>query len=387
MLLSHKIALQPNNKQRTYFMRACGTARFAYNWALAEWKRRYDAGEKVSEGLLRRELNAIKRERFPWMMDVTKCAPQAAIMNLGDAFKRFFAGQAAYPQFHKKGVHDGFELSNDQFHVRDLKIYIPKLGNVRLRERLRFDGKIMKATVSRTADQWFVSITVELPNPTTTRENQAAVGVDVGVTDLAALSTGEKIPGPKAHTGLLKKLRMLSKSLSRKQKGSQNFKKAKAKLARLHYRISCIRNDALHKLTTQLAKTYGTIAIEDLNVAGLVKNRRLSRRIMDNAFGEFRRQLTYKTALYGSQLAVADRFFASSKICSHCGHKLDILPLSIRKWQCPMCQSTHDRDTNAAINLKHWADSSAVLMPVERAAVKPAMKQEDNAKPSVVRFG
>ena len=396
MLIAHKIALDPNNVQATYFAKAAGTARFAYNWALAEWGRQYEAWKtnngqpKPTQAALRRLLNAIKREQFPWMLEVTKNAPQMAIIQLGEAFKNFFAGRARYPQFRKKGVNDRFSLTNDQFSIDGSRIRIPNLGWVRMRESLRFAGKVMSATLSRQADRWFVSITVDtqdlshLPKA----ENQGAVGVDLGVSALATLSTGEPpIPGPKAHTALLKRLQRLSRSLSRKEKGSQNRKKAKAKLAKLHARISNIRKDALHQLTTDLTRRFHTIGIEDLNIKGMMSNRHLARSIADMSFFEFRRQLEYKTEMRGGIVVVADRWFASSKTCSNCGDKLESLSLSVRQWTCPACGKNHDRDVNAAINLKHYAVSSTVSACGEEGAglsrktkVKPAsVKQEVNA--------
>jgi putative transposase len=242
MIIAHKIALDPNDEQVTYFKKACGVARFAYNWALAEWKRQYKASKgdpsmpKPSQKALRRQLNAIKREQFPWMLEVTKNAPQMAIIHLGKAFQNFFEGRAKYPKFHKKGVHDRFTLTNDQFSIDGSRIRIPNLGLVRMRESLRFAGKLLSATISRVADRWFVSIAVDTPNTShlPQAENQGAVGVDLGVKALATLSTGETIPGPKPHKALMGRLRRLSRSLSRKQKGSANRKRAKTKLARLH---------------------------------------------------------------------------------------------------------------------------------------------------------
>jgi len=193
-------------------------------------------------------------------------------------------------------------------------------------------------------------------------ENQGVVGVDLGVSALATLSTGEVIPGPKAHTALLDRLRRLSRSLSRKQKGSANRKKARARLAELHARIANIRADAMHKLTTDLTRRFHTIGIEDLNVRGMAKNRHLARSIMDMSFFEFRRQLEYKAAMRGGQVVVADRFFASSKTCSACGHKLDDLPLSVREWACPDCGSIHDRDVNAARNLLAYGLAALILL-------------------------
>jgi len=368
MLTAHKICLDPNNVQATYFARAAGTARKAYNWALNEWQKQYKAWTldntqpKPSQMALRRQLNAIKKEKFPWMLEVTKNAPQMAIIQLGAAFQNFFAGRAKYPKFRKKGVHDRFSLSNDQFSVESSRIRIPHLGWVRMREALRFAGKIMSATVSRVADQWVVSITVDTLDDLSPAkaENQGAVGVDLGVSALATLSTGEPpIPGPKAHKALLCRLQRLSRSLSRKVKGSKNRHKAKMKLARLHTRISNIRKDALHQLTTDLTRRFHTIGIEDLNVRGMVKNRHLSRAVSDMGFFEFRRQLEYKAAQRGS-VVVADRWYPSSKTCSCCGHKLSELPLSVREWTCPACNTTHDRDVNAAVNLKNMAVSSTV---------------------------
>jgi putative transposase len=392
MLIAHRIALDPNNAQATYLARASGTARFAYNWALAEWKRQYEAWKadnslpKPSQAALRRQLNAVKREQFPWMLEVTKNAPQMAIIQLGQAFQNFFAGRARYPQFRKKGVHDRFTLTNDQFDIDGSRIRIPNLGWVRMRETLRFAGKIMSATVSRVADRWFVSIAVDTPDRShlPQAENQGTVGVDLGVSALATLSTGETIPGPKPHKALLGRLRRLSRSLSRKVKGSANRRKAKAKLARLHASIAAVRSDALHKLTTDLTRRFHTIGIEDLNVLGMLRNRRLARSIADMGFFEFRRQLEYKAAMRGGQVVVADRFYASSKTCSACGEKLDELPLSVREWVCPSCAVIHDRDVNAAINLKNMAASSAVSACGEegagsgrKARVKPAsMNQE-----------
>lgn len=396
MLIAHKIALDLNNVQATYFARAAGTARFAYNWALAEWQRQYEARKAdaslplPSQVALRRQLNGIKGEQFPWMFEVTKNAPQMAIIQLGAAFKNFFAGRAKYPRFRKKGLHDRFSLSNDQFSVDGSRIRIPHLGWVRMRETLRFTGKILSATVSRVADKWFVSISVDTQDDShlPKAENQGVVGVDLGVWALATLSTGESIAGPKAHKALLCRLQRLSRSLTRKAKGSENRTKAKVKLSRLHARIGNIRQNALHQITTDLTRRFHTIGIEDLNVRGMVKNRCLARAVSDMGFFEFRRQLEYKASMRGSVVMLADRFFASSKTCSGCGHKLEILPLSVREWICPECRSVHDRDVNAAINLKNLAVSSTVSACGEEGSglgrklkTKPASaKQESSSK-------
>ena len=384
MLIAHKIALNPNNVQASYFASASGTARFAYNWALAEWQRQYqahtqDGGQpKPSQAALRRQLNAIKGEQFPWMLKVTKNAPQMAIIQLGQAFKNFFAGHARYPTFRKKGMHERFTLTNDQFSVDGSRIRIPHLGWVRMRERLRFSGKIMSATLSRVANRWYVSITVEtrdlshLPKA----KNQGAVGVDLGISALATLSTGEPpIVGPKALTTSLKRLQRLSRALSRKQKGSANRKKAKAKLAKQHARVSNIRKNALHQLTSDLTRRFHSIGIEDLNVKAMMSNRHVARSIADMGFFEFRRQLDYKAGMRGAVVVVADRWYPSSKTCSCCGHQLERLHLAVRSWDCPVCTTHHDRDVNAANNLRDLAVSSTVSVCGEESAGLGLMTQ------------
>jgi len=389
-MLAHKIELTLNNKQKTYFAKASGVARFSYNWALNEWQKEYAAELKPSDPSLRRKLNSIKRRKFPWMLEVTKNAPQMAIIQLGQAFKNFFAKRAAYPRFRKKGLHDRFTLSNDQFTVNASRIRIPHLGWVRMRESLRFEGKILSATISRCADKWFVSIHVETANPIcfTENKNQVAVGIDLGLTSFATLSTGEIITGPKPHKAKLYRLRRLSKSFSRKQKGSANRNKAREKLAKLHYKIRNIRYDAIHKLTTQMSTHFSTIVIEDLHVRGMVRNRRLSRSISDMGFYEFRRQIEYKSALKNKKVIVADRWFSSSKICSVCTVKNTALTLSVREWQCQHCGTKHHRDINAAKNLEKLAVSFTVSacgassdgVISSAMASHGVLKQESNTK-------
>jgi putative transposase len=399
MLLAHRIRLDPNNVQATYLMRAAGTARFAYNWALAEWRQQYEACKidpslaKPSSASLGRQLNAIKRERFPWMLEVTKNAPQFAIMQLGRAFENFFSGRAKYPKFKKKGRDDRFALSNDQFRVEDRRIRIPKLGWVRMRESLRFTGRIVSASVSRMADHWYASITVDTSDTSLPpAENHGAVGVDLGITALATLSTGEKFAGPKPLRTMLKRMRRMSRALSRKVRGSHNRAKAKLKLAKLHVRIASIRRDSLHQLSTKIARRFQRIGIEDLNVKGMLANGRLARAIADMGWFEFRRQIVYKSAWRGGQVVVADRWYASSKTCSCCGFIVQALDLNMRQWVCEGCGVLHDRDVNAAINLKNMAVSSTVSAcrgeddgpACKRKAKSAPVKQESSSK---VNFG
>ena len=393
MLTTHKIALDPNNRQATYLARAAGTARFAYNWALAEWQRQYTAHQadpsqpQPSQLSLRRQLNAIKREAFPWMLEVTKNAPQMAIIQLGEAFKNFFAHRACYPKFRKKGRDERFSLTNDQFRVEGKRIRIPKLGWVKMREQLRFSGRIVSATVSRRAGRWYTSITVDTADPNLPQaDNQGVVGVDLGVSTLATLSTGETWTGPKALRSLLDRLRRLSRTLSRKLKGSRNRATAKARLAKLHARIADIRRDSLHQLSSNLTRRFHLIGIEDLNVKGMLGNRRLARAVADLGFYDLRRQLAYKAAWRGAEVVVADRWYPSSKTCSCCGFRLETLTLGVRQWRCPGCGKEHDRDLNAAINLKNLAVSSTATAcggegagPVREHLAKPAPAKQESS--------
>lgn len=350
---THKIALSPTQAQEGLFRQAVGTARFAYNWALAEWQRQYESGEKPNEAALRRQLNAVKREQYPWMLLVPKSIPQQAVKNVGTAFKRFFQKDSKYPVFKKKGVHDSARFDNgpDTFQCDGRHIRLPVVGWVKMRESLRFCGKPLSATVSCVAGRWFVSVPVEGDIPDPVRKNQAAVGVDLGVTTAATLSSGEKLVGPRALKANLERLRRFSRRHSRKVKGSNNRRKSALKLGRLHARIHNIRQDWCHKATTGLVREFSLIGIEGLNIRGMLANEKLARSIADIGMYEFKRQLHYKAHLYGSEVVEADRWYPSSKTCSDCGAITAKMPLSLREWTCP-CGATHDRDINAAKNLR-----------------------------------
>ena len=366
----HKVRLEPNDKQATGLSRAAGVSRFAYNWGLDLWGKQYDEfkrGErdtKPSQLSIRRELNAIKREKFPWMLESTKCAPQEALINLGKAFDRFFKKQGKYPQFKKRGVRDSFRLSSGQFSVTYKngvpRLRVPRVGMIRLSEAPRFDGELMSVTVSRTADRWFASLMFRMDDVDATPSSSTEVaGIDLGVRELV-VSNGDRLQVPRAYRRAERQLHRSQQSLSRKEKGSKNRQKAKAKVARLHYRTACVRSNWQHQVTSRLVNDYATLVIEDLNVAGMMKNRRLAKSISDVGFGELRRQLEYKAAQSGTEVVVADRWFPSSKMCNVCGTRTKSLPLSIRAWDCAGCGAHHDRDLNAAINLRNLAVSSTV---------------------------
>jgi putative transposase len=358
---AYRYELDPNNIQRSHLVQHAGVARFAFNWGLEQRIELYQnnqGNERFTDAMKQhKQLNSLKESHFPWMYEVSKCAPQEALRNLHRAFNNFYRrikkGQkVGFPRFKRRGVRDSFRLTGTiRFEGR--KIQLPRIGKIRLKERRDSycNGRVLSATVRRRADRWFVSVTVEEEILDPSSNEAAAVGVDIGISALATLSDGTVIANPRAMRRRMRKLRQLSKSLSRKRKGSKNRGKAKLRLARMYLKVFNIRQDTLHKLTTYLAKSHSKIVIEDLNVSVMLKNRRLARAIADVGFYEFRRQLEYKCQWYGSDLLVASRAFPSSKMCSQCGHRKRELSLSAREYHCEQCGLRVDRDLNAALNL------------------------------------
>lgn len=374
-LISHKIELIPNVEQKIYFAKACGIARVAYNWALKKSSEMYDEWKKDNtkpypyEGVLRKEFNKIKKtEDYKWVCEVSKCVPQQAVKNLGRAFQNLFKGKAKFPKKKRKFVNDAFYIDNTQFAVSGKRFRIPKLGWVKMHEKIRFSGEgviFKSATISRQADRWFVSFSCEVPDELLQKRvaDKGSVGVDLGITTLATLSDGTKIAGPKALCKKLKKLKRLSRIMSRRRKGGKNRAKARLKVARLHRRIANIRKDATHKITTMLTKNFNLVSVETLNVSGMMKNEKLARHIADMSFFELRRQLEYKGQLYACEIYMADQWYPSTKLCSACGSKNNDLTLEDRMWECG-CGAKHDRDINAAINLKNLAVAKLARLAV-----------------------
>ena len=252
------------------------------------------------------------------------------------------------PKFKKKGQRDSFTLEGAVKILGSNKIQVPKIGILKTYERLP-QVSIKSCTISRQADRWFISFRFEVE--TQESDQTSIVGVDLGIKALATLSTGEVITGAKSYKQYAAKLSRMQWLNRHKVIGSSNWKKAQVKIARRQRKIANIRKDTLHNLTTLLAKNHGTVVIEDLNVSGMMANHKLAASIADMGFYEFRRQLTYKCELYGSQLVVVDRWFPSSKTCSNCGIKKETLFLSERVFDCSDCGFVIERDLNAAINL------------------------------------
>lgn len=355
MIISHKIRIYPNKEQEAVLKKSCGVARFVYNWGLAEWQKQYKNGGKPNYLKLKKQFNGIKQVEFPFVCEVSKCCTETALINLGRAYKNFFGKRSKYPKFKKKGMHDSFGLNNLNFQIEGKHIKLAKMQPMRMAEGLRFDGKIMSGTVSCVAGKWYISIAVEIKRYLTLPKTGKYVGVDLGVKDVAITSDGYKFANPRWIHKSEKKLKRLNRELARRQRASKRRERTRLRLARQHNRIANQRKDWLHKITTYLIRSYDVIALEDLNVRGMVKNHNLAKAITNVAFGEFNRQIEYKAQMYGKQIYRANRFFSSSKTCSVCGCIQDKMPLHNREWTCPECGAHHDRDINAATNLLRQA--------------------------------
>lgn len=397
ILKAYRIQCYPNNVQKTLFRKNFGASRFAFNFSLERKKSAFDKKERIPNAIeLHRELNKLKgTDELPWAYECSKCSFQEALRDCDKAFNNFFIrckknvkGKKGFPKFKsKKNDKQSFRLTGS-ISVENGYCWLPRIGKIRLAESDYFndDSKILSVTISRKADKWFVSFQVkqhiqELP------KSDKIVGVDLGVKTLATCSDGTVFENPKALSKNLKSLRRKQRIVSRKKKGSKNREKAKLKVARLHYRISNIRKDALHKATTKLISENKAIVLEDLNVKGMVKNHRLARAVSDVGMFEFRRMLEYKANWYGREIQYANTFYPSSKTCSNCGCKNDDLKLSDRIFKCQICNHELNRDLNAALNLKElYTVSSTGIHALgdgsssNASLVSPSLKKESNGK-------
>jgi putative transposase len=430
----YKTELDLNNQQRTLCLRHAGCARYAYNWGLARKQAAYAARKAAADPKsvkiptaidLHRELNALKQNEFPWMYASSKCAPQEALRDLDTAFSNFFAKRAKYPKFKKRSKGIGSFTLTGAIHGGPNWMQLPVIGKVRLFEHGYLpqdtdlnttDRKAVKkrakkkrvgigvtepahylsATISEHAGHWFISVQVKQivadPEPATGNP----IGVDLGLKTLAVCSDGQKIPNPNALRSNLGKLKRTQRHHSKRKKGSTNRKQSKQQVARVHYRIGCLREDALHQATaviTAKAKPASerphAIILEDLTVAGMLNNHKLAQAIADVGLGEFRRQMTYKSRWYGNRLYLAHPFFPSTQLCSQC-HRLPSVPLdlSMRTYHCEYCGLVLDRDRNAARNLVWLYTASSAEIDACGEIVRPAVlalravsaKQEPNTE-------
>ena len=361
MMKAYRFRLYPTKAQAGQLSQHIGSCRFVYNWALNQKIKTYEQTKKsINHFDLDKKLPGLKIEN-PFLKDVNAQSLQGMTKRVDSAFTRFFREKKGFPKFKsKKNPVQAFPVPQHySVNFETSTVKLPKIGEIKAKLHREFTGDLRTATVSKTrTGKYFISILVEnneeLPVKQTFSES-TTIGIDVGIKDFAVHSTGEKIENPKYLKSSLKRLKVLQKRVSRKQKGSKNREKAKQRLAKLHERITNQRNDFQHKLSFRLVSENQAIALETLNVKGMIKNHHLAQAISDSAWSSFVTKLEYKAVWYGKTILRIGQFEPSSKICNVCGFHNSELTLRDREWTCPDCKTKHDRDINAAINLKKFA--------------------------------
>jgi putative transposase len=343
----------PSPEQKIALSRTFGCARYVYNWALnlrsTAWKERR---QRISYGASSAALTELKRQpEVAWLNDVSSVPVQQSLRHLQTAFVNFWQNGAQYPTFKKRDQRQSAEFTRSGFQWENGQLTLAKIGRLDIRWSRCFSGPPTTVHVSRTpAGRYYISFRVDEPLPVMP-EATGQVGIDLGLTAFAAFSDGSKHQAPRPLRRKMAQLKRAQKALSRKQRGSRNRSKAKFRVAKIHQKITDIRRDDLHQLSTRLIRENQTIAIEDLNVRGMMANHTLAGAIGDSGWGEFVRQLQYKSEWHGRTFVRIDRWFPSSKLCSACGAAAESMPLDVRLWNCSACGAGHDRDINAARNI------------------------------------
>ena len=355
---THNIALRPSAVQEQAFRQHAGYRRFVYNYALSAFKAGLAAGEWRNGRAIRTEFNARKDTDFEWQKPLVARVASHAFDDFDTACQRWKHKLAKFPRYKRKAGKQSFRIDNARNSVEfeGKRIKLPKIGWVRTFETLKFKGDIMRVVIKKRGHRWFASILVDTETPVKPdNRGLPTVGIDVGINSLATLSDGRVFENPRPLRRYERKLARLQRSLSRSVYLSHNWYRKKAKVARLHYRISCLREDAHHKATYAIVRGVSAIGIETLQVTHLLKNRRIAKALQDAALGGFLSKLVSKAEALGVSVVKADRFFASSKTCSACGNVKEDLTLADRMYHCKACGMKMDRDVNAAINLNNVA--------------------------------
>lgn len=381
---TYKFRLYPNKEQQRRLTTHFGCCRFVYNYFLNERKITYEQTKKSPNYYDQAAaLTKLKKEKT-WLKEANAQVLQFSLKCLQTAYNNFFAKRAKFPRFHAKKNKQSF-IVPQHIKIKDSKLYFPKFNDgIKIKLHRQIEGKIKHTTISKNcAGQYFVCILVEReikPLPKVKKE----VGIDLGITALATPSIGKPHENIRPYKTLELKLRILNKNLHRKQLKSKNREKARYKLARLYNKIANIRNNHLHKVSRKIINENQVICLEDLNVKGMLKNRCLAKSIADVSLSELVRQIEYKANWYGRTVIKIDRWFPSSKMCSSCGYVTETLPLDVRRWTCPHCEATHNRDKNAAKNIYKEGKRTVGITGIacglgvrlESNRKQPRMKQE-----------
>lgn len=363
ILKAYKYRLYPNKTEEISLRKHIGCARFIYNWGLDKKSKAYkEQNINLSRFDLQKEIPILKKnEDTAWLSEVNAQSLQASLEHLDKAYRRFFKMKKGFPKFKSK------HGSKQSYHIPQYvsvdwengRIHLAKTGDVKIKVDRQAEGKIKSATITLTSTgKFFVSILVDTGEAEPKHlpvNKETSVGIDLGLNHFAVLSNGEKIKAPKPLGKYQKRLKWLQNRASKKVKGSNNRRKANKKVAVLHEKISNIREDFLHKISTRIIRENQTVCLEDLNVKGMMQNHKLAKAISDVSWSRFVNMLEYKARWKGGNVLKIGRFDPSSKICSQCGHIYRELKLYERSWKCSECCITHDRDVNAAINIRDLA--------------------------------
>ena len=369
MLLAYKYRIYPTKTDKILLAKHFGCCRFLYNYFLSYRKDEYEKGNKVSYLMTQKELTKMKaQEQYSWLNEVSSQSLQMAIQQLDDAYKKFFRQQGGYPKY--KSKHSSTQSCSFPQNVRlsENRVYLPKFVKngikINIHRELPEGAIIKQATITKKSNKYYIAITFDdnIPTPKPVVA-QSSIGLDMGINSLIATSKDVKVANPRYTAKYARQLKLASRHLSRKQhsrkKGdntpkSKRYLKQQAKVAKIHEKIANSRSDYIHKITNEITNQYDVICIEDLNVKGMIRNHKLSKHIADVAWGELRRQLKYKCERKGKFLITVDRWLPSSQICSSCFSLTGKKPLNVRKFTCPICGTTHDRDINAAKIIEYF---------------------------------
>ena len=369
MLLAYKYRIYPTKEDKILLAKHFGCCRFLYNHFLTYRKNEYEKGNKVSYLMTQKELTKMKTlEQYSWLNEVSSQSLQMAIQQLDDAYKKFFKQQGGYPNYKSKHSSKQSCSFPQNVKISENRVYLPKFMKngirIKLHRNIPERSSIKQATITKKNDRYYISISFDdnlpIPKPIIA---QSSIGLDMGINSLIATSKDVKIDNPRYTKKYARALKLASRHLSRKQhsrkKGdttpkSKRYLKQQRKVARIYEKIANSRSDYIHKITNEITNQYDVICIEDLNVKGMIKNHKLSKHIADVAWGELRRQLEYKSESKGKILIKVDRWLPSSQTCSSCLSPTGKKPLNIRKFTCPICGTTHDRDINAAKIIEYY---------------------------------